>query len=78
MTAREPPRRPIPASEVDAALGHLAASMAQARRDKDLLAWARRSRAAFIRRFGERPEDPGHAAVLADLDARIARLETRK
>jgi hypothetical protein len=64
-----------PSASLDEALNALADAMARARRDRDALAWARRSRALFILRFGEYPAEPGHAAVLADLDARIARLE---
>lgn len=82
MSAAIIPFRPrgapaLRSGSLDEALRRLGDTMAEQRREKNLLDWTRRSRERFIAAYGARPALACHRAVLADLDARIAALEGR-
>ncbi len=63
-------------SPLEDALSRLHAVMHESRRDDRELRYCLASRAGFVRLYGEHPADPAHAAILVDLDKRIARLRS--
>lgn len=64
----------IQSSALDASLNRFAALRAEAaRRDRERRA-CEASRSALVRRFGLHPTDTEAAGMLADLDARLAKL----
>lgn len=64
----------LQSSALDASLNRFAAARTEAaRRDAERRA-CQASRRALVRHYGERPADPVKAGMLADLNARLAKL----
>lgn len=61
-------------SSLEDALSRLHAVMHDTRRGDRELRYCLASHAGFVRRYGEHPADPAHAAILVDLEKRLARL----
>lgn len=62
---------------LNAALERLRGAVIDREQAMNRRAWAERSRTALLRQYGDSPLDPGQAAVLADLDRRIAQETSR-